>query len=137
MNTWISGKDFLKHHCQIKKLFIVSIKNIKDVDYIHAQKVFEEFKIKNIGEYHDSYVQRDTLLLPDVFENFRNKYQFDPAHFLSAPGLAWQVCLKKTRVKLELLTDINLLLMVEKGIRGGICHAIHRYAKANNKYMKN
>ena len=80
-------------------------------------------------------------MLADVFENFRNKYieiyQFDPAHFLSAPGLAWQVCLKKIRVKLELLTDINMLLMVEKGIRGGICHSIHRYAKANNKYMKN
>ena len=80
-------------------------------------------------------------MLADVFENFRNKYieiyQFDPAHFLSAPGLAWQVCLKKIRVKLELLTDINMLLMVEKEIRGGICHSIHRYAKANNKYMKN
>ena len=60
-----------------------------------------------------------------------------PCSFLSAPGLAWQACLKKTRVKLELLIDIDLLLMVEKGIRGGICHTIHRYAKANNKCMKN
>ena len=87
------------------------------------------------------YFQSDTLLLADVFENFRNKcieiYELDPAHFLSAPGLAWQACLKKTGVKLELLTDIDMLLMVEKGIRGGICYAIHRYAKANNKYMKN
>ena len=57
--------------------------------------------------------------------------------FLSAPGLAWQACLKNTGIKLELLTDINMLLRVEKGIRGGICHAIHRYAEANNKYMKN
>ena len=87
------------------------------------------------------YVQSDTLLLADVFKNFRNTsikvYELDPAHFLSAPGLAWQACLKKTEVKLELLTDIDMLLMVEKGIRGGICHAIYRYAKANNKYMKN
>ena len=64
-------------------------------------------------------------------------YELDPAHFLSAPGLAWQVSLKKTEVKIELLTNVDMLLMVEKGIRGGICHAIHRYAKANNKYMKN
>ena len=86
-------------------------------------------------------VQSDTLLLADVFENFRSKcieiYELDPAHFLSAPGLAWQACLKKTGVKLEFLTDIGILLMVEKGIRGGICHAIHRCAKANNNYMKN
>ena len=87
------------------------------------------------------HVQCDTLLLADVFENFRDKcieiYGLDPAHFLSAPGLAWQACLKKTKVELELLTDIDMLLMVEKGTRGGICQAIHRYAKVNNKYMKN
>ena len=85
--------------------------------------------------------KKDTLLLADVFENFRNKcietYELDPAYFVSAPGLAWQACLKKTEIKLELLTNFDMLLMVEKGIRGGICHAIHRYAKANNKYMKN
>ena len=80
-------------------------------------------------------------MLADVFENFRNKcieiYELDPAHFLSASGLAWQACLKKTEVKLELLTKVDMLLMVEKGIRGGICHAINRYTKANNEYMKN
>ena len=80
-------------------------------------------------------------MLADVFDNFRDKcteiYELDPAHFLSAPGLAWQTCLKKTEVKLELLFNNDMLLMVEKGIRGGICHAIHIYAKANNKYMKN
>ena len=64
-------------------------------------------------------------------------YELDPAHFSSAPRLAWQACFKKTGVKLELLTDIYMLLMVEKRIRGGICHAIHKYAKANIKYMKN
>ena len=66
-----------------------------------------------------------------------NIYELDPVYFVSAPGLAWQACLKKTGVKLELLTDIDMLLMVEKGTRGGICQATHRYAKANNKYMKN
>ena len=86
------------------------------------------------------YVQSETLLLAGVFENFRNKcieiYELDPAQLLSAPGLAWQACLKNTGVNLELLRDIDMLLMIEKGIRGGICKAIHRYAKVNNKDMK-
>ena len=64
-------------------------------------------------------------------------YELDPAHFLLLPGLAWQACPKKTNVKLELLTDYDMLLMVEEGIRGGTCHSIHRHAKANNKYMEN
>ena len=93
-----------------------------------------------MDDYHDLYVQSDTLLLADVFGNFRNTcikvYELDPAHFVSAPRLVWQAYLKKTNIKLELLTDVDMLLMVEKGIRGGICHAIYRYAKANNKYMK-
>ena len=77
----------------------LNIKDITNVDYRHANDVFKKFKLKNLGEYHDLYVQRDTLLLADVFENFRNMcikvYELDPAHFLSAPGLAWQACLKK------------------------------------------
>ena len=63
-------------------------------------------------------------------------YGLDPIHFVTAPRLAWQACFKKTKVKLELLTDYNMILLVEKGIRGGICQATPRYAKANNKYMK-
>ena len=117
------------------------MEDITDVDYRHGKKVFKYLINKNLGDYHDLYVQSDTLLLADVFENFRNTcikvYKLDPAHFLTAPGLAWQACLKKTKIKLELLTDVDMLLMVEKGIRGGICHAIYRYAKANKKYMKN
>ena len=99
------------------------------------------FEIKNLGEYYDSYVQSDTLLLSDVFENFRNMclkiYELDPVYFVSAPGLAWQACLKMTIVKLELLTDYDMILMTENSIRGGICQATYRYAKANDKYMKN
>ena len=80
-------------------------------------------------------------MLADVLENFRNKcieiYELYPAHFSSPPRLAWQACFKKTRIKLDLLTNNDMLIMVEKGIRGGICHAIHRYVKANNKYMEN
>ena len=96
--------------------------------------------LKKKGEYHDLYVQKDTLLLADVFENFRTIcleiYKLDSAKFLSALRLAWQAALKKTKVKLELVTDTDMLLMVEKGIRGRICYSIDRYAKANNKYMK-
>ena len=119
----------------------LNMEDITDGDHRHAKRVFKSLNNKTLGDYHDLYVQSDTLLLADVFENFRNKcieiYGLDPAHFLSAPGLAWQACLKKSEVKLELLTDVAMLSMVEKGSRDGICHAIHRYLKANNNYMKN
>ena len=118
----------------------LNMENIDDIDYRHGNSVFKRFKLKNLGEYHDLYVQSDTLLLADLLENFRKTclkvYELDPAHFLSLPELAWQACLKKTNRKLALLTDYDMLLMVDEGIRGGICHAIHRSAKANNKYMK-
>ena len=116
----------------------LNMENIDDIDYRDGNNVFNKFKLNNLGEYHNLYVQSDTLLLADVFENFRNTclevYELDPANFLSLPGLA---CLKKTNKKLELLTDYDMLLIVEEGVRGGICHSIHRYAKANNKYMNN
>ena len=77
----------------------LNVKDITNVDYRHANRVFTEFKIKYLGDYHDLYVQGYTLLIADVFENFRNKcieiYELDPAHFLSAPGLAWQAFFKK------------------------------------------
>ena len=83
---------------------------------MHTKRVCKDFEIKNLGEYHDLYVQSDPSVLADVLENFRNMcleiYELDPAKFLSAPGLAWQAALKKTKVKLKLLTDINILLMV-------------------------
>ena len=117
------------------------LEGITDKEYIDAQKVFEELGLKSKGDYHDLFVQSDTLLLADLFENYRNKfieiYELNPPHLLSAPGLAWQACLKKTGVKSELLTDTDMLLMVEKRISSGVCHAIHRYTKENNKYMKN
>ena len=97
--------------------------------------------MNNLGDYHDLNVQSDALFFADVFENIRNKYieiyKLDRAYFLSPPALTWQACLKKTEVKLELLTNINMLLIIEKGVRGGITHAIHKYAEATNKYIKN
>ena len=132
-NTSLPEKeDFYSH---------LNMEDITDANYAHTKRVFKEFEIKNLGEYHDLYVQSHTLVLDDVFENFRNIcleiYELDHAKFLSALKLAWQAALKKTKVKLDLLTDINMLLTVEKGIRGGICHSIYRYAKANNKYINN
>ena len=116
------------------------MEDITDADYAHAKRICKDFQIKDLGQHHDLYVQNDTLLLADVFENFRNIcikiYELDPANFLSALGLAWQAALKKTKVKLDLLTDIKMLLMVEHGIAGEISHSIYRYVKAKNKYMK-
>ena len=105
---------------------------------MHAQKIWDVFEI-NLEEYHDLCVQSDTFLLADIFENFRNMYlniYLDPVYYLSAPGLAWQACLKNTEVKLELITDYDMILIIENGIRSGICQATHKYAKVNNKYMK-
>ena len=139
MDGW---ERFKKESLPDKEYFYSKLNNehITDEDYEHAQKVWSTFKIKNLREYHDLYVQSDTALLADVFENFRDKcieiYRLDPAHFLSAPGQAWQAYLKKTEVELELLTDNDMLMMFEKGTRGGICQATYQHAKANNKYMK-
>ena len=125
-----SKKDFYSN---------LNMEDINDIAYRHANNVFKVFKLENLGNYHDLFVQSDTFLLADVFNNILclREYELDPAHFLSLPGLAWQACLKKTNIELELFTNYDMLLMVEEGIRGGICHSIHRYTKANNKYMKN
>ena len=99
------------------------------------------FERKHLGGYHDLYLKIDTLLLADVFENVRKMclkiYQLDSAKFLSSPGLAWQAALKKTKVKLDLSTDIDLSLMVEKFIRRGVCRFIYRYAKGKYRNIFN
>ena len=116
------------------------LEDISEKDNNHAQKVFEEY-CTDMADYHNLYVQTDTFLLADVFEKFRDKcidiYGLYPSYFYSVPGLAWQACLKKTEVKLEVLTDHHMLLMIEQGIRRGMCQSTHRYAKANNKHLKN
>ena len=102
MDSW---EKFNETSLPNKKYF--NKEHTTDEDYLHDKKVWNTFKIKNLGEYHDLYVQSDTSLLADVFENFRNKcieiYELDPAHFLSVPGLTSKACLKKTNVKLRVI----------------------------------
>ena len=112
--------------------------NISDEDFDHAQRIWQEFGMKNLGEYHDLYLKSDVLLLADVFEEFRNvcmeNYSLDPAWYYTSPGLSWDALLKHSGVKLELLTDPDILLLFEKGIRGGISMISNRFGKANNKF---
>ena len=117
----------------------LSDEHISDEDYEHAKKVWDAFEMKTLEDYHELYNKTDVLLLCDVFEHFRGicmlNYGLDPAHYYTSPGLAWDACLKMTEVKLELLSDVDMLLMIEKGIRGGVSMVSKRFARANNKYM--
>ena len=135
----------------------LSMKGINDQDYEHAQQVWNTMEKKTLGCYHDTCLKTDVLLLAHVFETFRNtclkNYRLDPAHYYTAPRLAWQALLKTPaecceneerredcelcpdEFRLQLLTNIDMLLMFEKGIRGGITQSVKRCAKANNKYM--
>lgn len=123
-----------------KEVFFNRLSNehISDADYAHAQTVWREFNIQNLGDYSDLYLKIDVPILADVFQRFRKKsmqtYGLDPTHFLTLPGLAWEAALKLTKISLELLTDYTMLLMVEKGIRGGISQCILRYAEAKNEF---
>ena len=114
---------------------------ITDSDYQHALNVWSTFNCKTIRDYHNLYLKSDVLPLADVFENFRatclRHYNLDPAHYYTSPGLAWDACLKETGQELQLLHDNDMLMIFERGIRGGITHISKRYAEANNKYMVN
>ena len=114
-------------------------KHISKDDYNHAKKLWDMFKIKTLGDYHDLYVQADTAQLSDVFQSFRslclNEYQLDPAYFVSTRSLAFEAMLKIRNAKIELFTDINMLLVTENGIRGGLTQVIKKHGVANNKYL--
>ena len=112
---------------------------ITDKDYQHAQTVWNEFNIETMKDYHNLYNLSDVLLLADSFENFRNiclnHYRLHPDWYFSAPDLAWDAALKIIKVQLELLSDPDMLLMIESGIREGIATISHRHSKANNEYI--
>ena len=120
---------------------LLTDENISEDAYSHAKDVWNTFNLRNMGEYHDLYLKTDILLLVDVFENFRKTcltyYRLDPLHYVTSPGLAWDAMLKMTKINLESITDIDMQLFIEKGLRGGISYIAHRHAEANNKYMKN
>ena len=114
--TWKKWKLFYSY---------LNMEGITDADYAHAKRVCKDSEIRNLGKHHDLYAQSDTLLLAEVSEDFWNTclkiYEHDPAHFLTAPQLAMQAVSKNTKVKSALITDIDMLLMVNKDIRGEIC----------------
>ena len=138
MDSWDKFKETSLPN--IEKFYSnLNMSGVSDENYEHARKVWREFGIRNMGEYHDLYLGTDTILLANVFESFGRvcleNYGLDPSHFYTAPGLAWKACLKKTGIRLELLLDPDMLLMFECGIRGGITQSVHRWAAANNPYM--
>ena len=133
-------KGLAKPNSRRKKSFTRVLLFITDEEYAHAKEVWATFGCQNLGDYHDLYLATDVLLLADVFENFRKvcqeKYGLDPAHYYSAPGLSWDALLKKIGVELELLTDMDMHLFIERGMRSGISMVSKRYAKANNPMVE-
>ena len=120
---------------------LLTDEEISEEEYAHAQKVWETFGIENMGQYHDLYLKSDVLLLTDIFENLREQYLdtygLDPAHYVSLPSSSLDSALKMTGVLLDLISDVDMFYFIEKGTRGGISTITHRYAQANNMYMKN
>ena len=125
-----SAEKFNDQQLPSKDMFysLLTDEGITDDSYTRAQKVWNTFKMKTMGKYHDLYLKSDVLLLDDLFENFRKTYfqcyKLDPCHYLTSPGLSWDAMLKMTNVQLELMTDIDMFQVIEKGMRGGISYIV-------------
>ena len=115
-------------------------KRISKKDYLKADDIWNMFKINTMGDYHALYLKTGVLLLADLFEKFikhsLDYYGLDPCHYFSSPGFSWDAMFKMTRIELDLISDIDMHLFIEKGMRGGICYIAKRHSKANNKYME-
>ena len=139
MDSW---KRFDEKSLPPKEAFYskLSGKDISEEDYKHAQKVWKVFECKTLGDYCDLYCRTDVLLLADAFENFRNtcslEYKLDPANYFTSPGLSWDALLKSSKVKLDLLSDVDMYMFIEKGLRGGMSTVSKRHAIANNPRVK-
>ena len=145
---WVdSYKKFNYQELPPKECFYSSIKDgkrdndnghISNEQYLHLQNVWNTFNFNTFRDFHNHYLKKDVLLLADVFETFISSslryYSLDPCHHFNAPGLSWDSMLKMTKVELERISDADINLFIEKGIRGGISYVNKRYSKANNTY---
>ena len=149
-----SCKRFSEEEIPDKECFYSSVKDettgdngknlyghISIEDYLTSKKIWNKFNMKNMVDYHYHYLKKSVLWLADVFEKFIDtclkSYKLDPCHYFSSPGLSWDAMLKMTGVRLEKISDIDMYLFIEKGLRGGISYIAKRYSQLNNKYMKN
>ena len=138
----MSNFEKFKEELPNKEKFYSSLRgekiNSKEFEYV--LKVWKKFGMKTMKDYHDLCLKRDVLLLEDVFEKFRNNilknYGLCQSHYLSASILSWNGMLNMTKSKLELISDPDMYISFEKGMRGGVNYISNRYSEANNKYLK-
>ena len=137
-----SFKRFSENKLPDRCEFFSSLKDVctSEKDYLKADNIWNVLKMKTMGDYHDLYLKTDVLLLADVFEKFISTcldyYGLDPCHYCSIPGLSWSAILKMTGIELDLISDIDMHLFIEKGMRGGISYIAKRHWKVNDKYME-
>ena len=144
---WVdSYEKFNYHELPPKEVFYSSIDDgkrgkdnghVSDEQYSYIKNVWNTFNFRTFRDFHNHYLKKDVFLLADVFEKFIStclkNYNLDPCHYFSSPGLSWDAMLKMTKVELEKISDADIHLFIEKGMRGGISYVSKRYIKANNE----